>query len=236
MLTHSWSLVYFNSAGYMKTPKTPPAGFAPPAPHRPRSRGRLSPLRSGAARPWRAVAGLLLSLVERHRDNRRSRAATPNVYFEFCPWHRSFDWHIRHPDCFLQKRRLCSARHGAGALAINVHVVAVPPNGSIEHLEPNQLSPRRAGLLVLQHVEAEKLLLLPTDDPPEIRLDNRRRLVHVVSVETHRRFETEGVACAEARRNHTGCLAGCQDRRPHTISRRRRHEHFESVFACVSGA
>src|SRR5213075_1688625 len=99
----------------------------------------------------------------------------------------------------------------SGVSAIEVHVVPVASDRAIEHLESDQLSRRALGFLTLQHIEPEKLLLLPSDNPSEVGFDDGGGFVHVVAVETHRGFETKRVTCAEAGRNDTRRCARSQD-------------------------
>ena len=72
-------------------------------------------------------------------------------------------------------------------------------------------------------------VLLPAHDPAEIRLDHRRRFVHVVAVQTHGRLEAQRIARAEAGRHHAGVRQpGAW--RPTRVPRSRRDEHLEAVF------
>src|SRR5215212_2399170 len=96
IFTHSWSLVYFRSAGYMRFSNSPGLG-----------------------------AGLLLPLVERRRDDSRFRAPAADVDLEIGAWRRAIRRHVGHADRLLQKRGLRAARHHAGLVAADVDVVAV---------------------------------------------------------------------------------------------------------------
>src|SRR5947209_5997944 len=102
--THSWSLVYLRSVGYMSAPGRP--------------EGLL----------------LLLPLIKRHRHDGGLHAAAAYVDLELGPRVGTIGGQIRHPDRFLQERRLGAARHDARLPAIHVGVVAVPADRALEHL------------------------------------------------------------------------------------------------------
>src|SRR4051812_41781942 len=120
IFTHSWSLVYLRSAGYMS----------------------------------------LRSLVERHRHDRRLRAAAADVDLEFGARRRAAGREIRHADRLLQVRRLRPAGHDAGLFAANVDIVAVAADRALEHLETHELARRPFRFLPLQHVGSEERILL----------------------------------------------------------------------------
>src|SRR5204863_3133884 len=174
IFTHSWSLVYFKSDGYMCAPGGP----------------------GGPA--------LLLPLVKRHGDDHGLHPAAANLDLELGARGRAVGRKIRHADRLLQERCLRPAGDDARFLAVDENVVAVAPDRAVEHLEARQLARRPLGLLPLQDVGADERLLLPADDPVEVGLDDRGRLVHVVAVEAHRRLEPQRIPRAEACRHHTG--------------------------------
>jgi hypothetical protein len=70
----------------------------------------------------------------------------------------------------------------------------------------------------------------------EVGLDDCRRLVHVVAVEAHGGLEPQRVARAEAGRHDAGALARREDRVPHPLGLRGRHEDLEAVFTGIAGA
>ena len=78
--------------------------------------------------------------------------------------------------------------------------------------------------------------LSQADDPPEACLEQRRRLVHVLAVQPHRRLETQGIAGAEADRAQPGGRAGIEQRRPDRLGGLRSDEQLEAVLARVTGA
>src|SRR5688500_6897643 len=143
---------------------------------------------------------------------------------------------VRHPDGFLQEWGLRAARHDAGLLAADVHVVAVAADCAFEHLEANQLPRSASAPLTVENIGADELLLLPADDPAEIRLDDRRRFVDVVAVQTHRGLEPQRIARPEPRREDARRLPGGQNRVPRTFGGVGRYEYFEAIFAGVTSA
>src|SRR6266542_2615064 len=165
--THSWSFVYFRSDGYILLPLY---GTEDPASRIP----NWIPDPDPASRSLRA-------LVERHRYHLRARAAATHVDVELRAGRRAVRGQVGHADRFLQERGLRAARDDACLRAVHVCVVAVPRDRAIDHFEPHQLPRCAIGFLLLQHVAAEELRLLPPDNPSEIGFDDGRRLVHVVA-------------------------------------------------------
>src|SRR5262249_41628249 len=123
----------------------------------------------------------------------------------------------------------------AGLPIADIRVVAPTADATVEHLEADDLPQHAVRLLLAQTRGADEVVLLPADDPAQIRLERRRRLVDVVAVEAHRRFEPQGVSRAEPARNDAGVAAGLEDRLPDAIGRLRRNKHLETVLARVAG-
>ena len=89
------------------------------------------------------------------------------------------------------------------------------PRSSIS--KPTILRVDAVGLLLAQRVGADEVVLLPADDPAQIRFERGRRLVDVVAVEAHAGFEAQRVARAEAarddvRRPRPASSSACQTR------------------------
>src|SRR5438093_987764 len=134
----------------------------------------------------------------------------------------------------LIKRQRNDAR--ACAAAADVRVVAVAGDAAVDHLEADDPPPDAARLLLPQRGGADEVVLLPADDPSEVRLERGRRLVDVVAVEAHRRLEAQRVARAEAARDDVGRSSRLENRLPHAVRRLRRDEDLEAVLASVPGA
>ncbi len=103
-------------------------------------------------------------------------------------------------------------------------------------LETDDLARHAGGLLLPQHGRADEVVFLPADDPAQIRFERARRLIDVVAVEPHGRFEPERVPRAKAARNQVHRAPGFQDGQPEPIGGLRRREDLESVLARVAGA
>ena len=82
---------------------------------------------------------------------------------------------------------------------------------------------------------AEEVALLPADDPLEVGLEHRGRVVDVVAVEAHGGLEAQRVAGAEAGRDDVLVPARLENRVPDRDGLLRRHEHLEAVLAGVAG-
>src|SRR5215210_7827922 len=184
---------------------------------------------------WAPAPGSLRSFVERHRHDLRLDAASANIDLEAGARRRVVRRQVSHPDRLLEEGRLRAARHHAGLLSVDVDIVTMAGDRAVEHFETHQSARRPLGLLPFQYIGADELVLLPADDPAKVRLEDCRRLVHVVAVEAHRRFEPKGVARAEAGRHHAGGLSGGEDRVPYPVGGARRHENLVAVFAGVAG-
>src|SRR3954454_13689929 len=148
-----------------------------------------------------APALLFRALVKRHRYDASRNPPAAHVDLDAGARHRAIRGDVGHPDRLLQKRGLGSAGHDTISGAIYIDVVSLAGDRAIEHLESNQPPGYTLRFLPLQNVEAEKPRFLPADDPPEIGFENGGGVVHVVAIETHRRFEPERVPCAEPGRN-----------------------------------
>src|SRR5262249_10101280 len=176
---HSWSFVYFRFAGYEAISCS--------------RRVQTAPLLPGSKGP-----GLLRSLIERQRHDARARAAAADVDVELGAGRRVLDRQVCHADRFLQVRRLRAAGDDAGLLVADEGVVAMARDAAVDHLEADDLALRTFGFLCPQRGSADEVVLLPADDPAQIRFHRSRRLVDVVAVEAHARFEPQRVARAEA--------------------------------------
>ncbi len=75
---------------------------------------------------------------------------------------------------------------------------------SLQHLEPDELPSHALGFLPTQGLLAGEVSLVPGHGPPQRRFEHGGRLVHVVAVETHRRFESQGVSGSQPRRHQSG--------------------------------
>src|SRR5215218_6338597 len=91
MRTHSWSLVYFNSDGYISEP---PTALAMP-------RAARAPC---SARP----------LVERHRHHLRPQTTAAHVYFERGAGARGRGRQVGHAERLLQEWGVCPAGDDTG--------------------------------------------------------------------------------------------------------------------------
>src|SRR5262245_59757991 len=140
--------------------------------------------------------------IERQRDDAsfRDTAAYVDVYLR--AHGVQLGGHIGHTDDLFQKRCLRPARHCADRTPGTHHRIALARDGPVDHLKANQLPRGTAFLLLEQSAAADEVALLPADRPAEAGLDHGRRLVDVVAVETHGRFEAQRVACAKAAGNH----------------------------------
>src|SRR5258706_11307580 len=221
---HSWSFVYLRLVGYDAI-----------------SSSRSGPAEAGHYESHSRPAGpkglaLLTSLIERHRHDAGARAASADVDVEFRAHRRVLDRQVRHADRFLQERRLRAARDETALCLADIRVVPVARDAAVQHLEAGDL-PRHAGrFLRAQRGRANEVILLPADNPAEVRFERRRLVVDVVAVEAHARFEAQRVARAETARNHICRFAGLQNRLPHPVRGLRRDKHFKAVLAGVARA
>src|SRR6185436_4202448 len=113
----------------------------------------------------------------------------------------------------------------------DISIVAVTRDPAIEHLEADDPARGADRFLLAQDGGADEVVLLPADDPAEIRFHRRRRLVDVVAVEAHAGFEAQRVAGAEPARDDAGRLARFEDRLPDLVGGLRRDEDLEAVLA-----
>src|SRR5579862_1890308 len=150
-------------------------------------------------------------LVERHRDHPGARAAAADVHVELGARHGVIDGQIRHADRLLQVRRLRAARDRADPRRADVHVVPMAGDAAVDHLEAGDLPRDASGFLPAQRLGADEVRLVPADDPAEIGLERRGRLVDVAAVETHRCFETQRIARPEAAGNEVDGLPRVHD-------------------------
>ena len=146
------------------------------------------------------------------------------------------DRQVGHADGLLHVRRLRSAGDHTDFGVADIRVVAVAADAALQHLETDNPAPRAARLLLAQGGRTDEVVLLPADDPVQVRFDRGRGLVDVVAVEAHARFEAEGVARAEAARDDVDGLARLEQREPHLVGLRGRDEDLEAVLAGVAGA
>ena len=143
------------------------------------------------------------------------------------------DRDIRHPDRFLEIRRLRAARHDANRFASAHHGVTVTRDAAIDHLKADQLSREARFLLFAQGIPADEFLV-PAERPAKTRFERRRRLVDVVAVQAHRRLETKRIARPQTDRDDVDGAAGLEQPSPDRVGHVRRHKDLESVFAGVS--
>src|SRR4029453_9065514 len=93
---------------------------------------------------------LFRSLVERHWNDGGFRAAAADVDFELGAGPAAICRQIRHADRLLQVWRLRAAGPDARLPAVDIHVVAVPADRALLHLEANELSRDTIRLLAAQ--------------------------------------------------------------------------------------
>ncbi len=147
------------------------------------------------------------------------------------------DWHVRHADGFLQERCSRAARDSTDRASLRtggVDVVSGTGDALVEQFEAGDLSRDALGLLCTQRGGAQEVALVPAHDPAQAGFERRRRVVDVVAVETHGRFQPECIAGAESARNETIGLTRGQHRLPDAVGRLRRDEDFEAVFARIT--
>src|SRR5437773_4559774 len=95
------------------------------------------------ADPYSWANGLLLALIERQRNDARTRPSSANVHIESGAWRRVLDGQIGHADRFLQVRRPRAARDLTNrrcAGRTGADVVSMPGDARVDHFEPDELS------------------------------------------------------------------------------------------------
>src|SRR6185436_19202488 len=176
----------------------------------------LSPAGYAISSPGRRSSGTR-PLVKGHRHDLRTSATAANVHVKFCPNRGVSARQVRHADRLLQIRRLRAARHHAHPGVAEIRVVSLPGDAAIDHLEAHEFPRNTFGFLLAQRLGADEIGLLPADDPSEIGLERGRRLIDVVAMEPHRRFETQRVSRAQAARQQLDGLSSLQYRQPDPI-------------------
>src|SRR5262249_44872486 len=158
----------------------------------------------GPTRGWRRNAGLrdssrylLLPLVERRLDDPRARLAPADVHGELLADVAGGRRQQREPDGPAERGGMRAGRDDAGAGG-GLRGVAVPRDPAIAHLEADEPARDSLGLLLLERAAAEEIALLHLDDPAQVRLPRRDRVVDVVAVERHLRLEAQRVSRSEA--------------------------------------
>src|SRR5262249_33845936 len=81
--------------------------------------------------------------------------------------------------------------------------IPVPADPAIHHLEAYELARDAGPLLRGERVAPQEIALAHLDDPAEVRFPGRDRIVDVVAVERHLRFEPQRVARAQPARQDT---------------------------------
>ena len=157
---------------------------------------------------------VLLAFVKRHRNDPRGRLIRADADGDFCSGRFGGNWHIRHPNVLLQKRRGRAAGYPTGRRAANRNGAGVARDQAILHLESHERSIDPLFFLTDQDVAAEEFSLGRFANPAQPRLPRRRCLINFMSVKAHGGFEAQRVARAQAARQHSFRGARIQYRVP----------------------
>src|SRR5688572_998957 len=129
------------------------------------------------------------AFVKRKIDDDGAGAPAADVNVELGAWGGHFRRDVGHPDCFFQKWRLRTARDVTNRFVPTDDRMAVPRDGAVDHGKADDLTAHTRFLLRPQRVQADESVLLPADNPIEIRLEDCRLIVDVVAVQPHRGFK-----------------------------------------------
>src|ERR1700730_3262715 len=169
------------------------------------------PLRSALPIPFPSFR--MRPLVEGQRDDLGRGGRTTNVHAKTGPRLGQRRWHVFHPKVVAQGEGDVSRRYCADRLAIVDDAVAVAGDATVQHLETNQ-PPRKSLLAGPQDGVTADEVLVEVQGPIQPCLERIRVSIHVIAVEAHPRFQSQGVARAQAGRPDTVGLAIIEERAP----------------------
>ncbi len=112
--------------------------------------------------------------------------------------------HIAQADAGLQRRRPAATGDGADGLVVVEDRVAVSRDGTTLQVQTHQATFAAPLNLPFQGIAADEgRRILQMDQPAEPRFQGAGVLIHVLSVEMHRRFQAQAVACSQAAGAHS---------------------------------
>src|ERR1700694_1165408 len=153
------------------------------------------PLRSGIVTPFPSFR--MRPLVERQRNHFRRSGCATHVHVNTGPQLGQSRRHVSHPDVVAEREGDVARGHGPNRPAVFDDRVAVTGNTAIQHFEAHEVSAEPPLASLHDGVAADEVLV-EAECPIQARLEWIRAVVDVVAMETHPRFQAQGVSCPEA--------------------------------------
>src|ERR1700682_3444048 len=196
------------------------------------SANRIPP-RSGIVTPFPSFR--MRPLVKGQRNHFRRSGCATYLHAKTGPGLGQNRRHVGHPDVVAKRKGDVARGDGAHPLAVFNDRVAVTRDASIQHFEAHQ-DAAQPPLASLHDSVAADEAFAQTERPAQTRLERIRRGVDVVAVETHPRFQTQGVARPQTGWADAIGLARIEECPPEPNGIIVAAKQLEAVFAGVAGA
>src|ERR1700687_1257267 len=188
-------------------------------------------LRTGIVTPFRSFR--VRPLIESQRTHFRRSGCATSAHAKTGPRRGQGRRHVGHPDVVAEREGNVARSHSPDRPPVLDDRVAVTGNTPIQHFEAHENSAKPPLTSLHDGVAADEVLV-QAECPLQARLEWVRSGIDVVAMESHPRFQAQGVSCPEACRPDAIGLALIEQRPPQQRRATGAAKQLEAVFTGVT--